>query len=126
MINDIVADALARIKNAVMRESKEVTLINSKLVKSILDVMKQEEFIDSYEVVDNGLKVVLSYENDMPVVSNFIKVSKPGQRIYVAAKELIPVMNGRGISVISTSQGVMTGALAKSKGLGGEYICKIW
>jgi small subunit ribosomal protein S8 len=60
------------------------------------------------------------------VVKNFIRVSKPGQRIYVSNTEIVPVLNGRGISIISTSSGVMTGAMAKGQNLGGELICKIW
>lgn len=128
MSNDIVADTLARLKNAVLRKKESVVVRNSKLVRGVLEILKTEKFINDFEMTeDDMINVTLSYlENGEPVALTFERYSKPGQRMYVSANEIIPVMNGRGISVISTSQGLMTGAMAKSKGIGGEYICKIW
>lgn len=125
-MNDLVADLLARIQNSIMRKEREVSVISTKMNKEILRVLKQEEMIGNFEEKDGMLEVELLYEDKEPVVSHFAKVSKPGQRIYVSKKEIIPIMNGRGISIISTSAGLMSGAMAKSKGLGGELICKIW
>jgi len=127
MITDFVADTLARIKNAVMRRSQEVEVKKSNLVISVLKILKKEEFIVNF--VDNeigGVTVTLAYDDGEPVVENFKKVSKPGLRVYYSVKDIKPVVNGRGIAVISTSEGVMTGAMAKSRGLGGEVICNIW
>lgn len=127
MVNDTVADTLARLKNAVERRSDAVLVYDNKMTRNMLDILVQEEFIEKYSEVEGGLDVILKYnEVGDPIVVSFERVSKPGQRIYVGSKELIPVMNGRGISIISTSKGLMTGAMAKSQGIGGEYICKIW
>ncbi|WKZ30769.1 MAG: 30S ribosomal protein S8 [Candidatus Dojkabacteria bacterium] len=125
-MSDIVADTLARIKNAVMRRHESVNVTNSKISASIVEILKQENFVEGYEIDGNDIVVSLKYAAGEPMVENFVKVSKPGQRIYVGYKDILPVMNGRGIAIISTSNGLMTGAQAKSKKLGGEYICKIW
>lgn len=125
-MNDLIADLLARIQNGIMRKKETVEVVNTKINKGILEVLKMEEMINEY--TDNGrmLEVELMYDGLQPVISHFEKVSKPGQRVYVSKKEIVPIMNGRGISIISTPQGLMSGAMAKSKNLGGELICKIW
>jgi len=89
-------------------------------------VLKNEKMIDSYEEKGNCIEVKLLYVNNEPVITKLVRVSKPGQRIYVSKQEIKPVMNGRGISIISTSEGLMSGALAKSRSLGGELICEVW
>ncbi len=126
MINDTVADFLARMQNGIMREKKEVVVLKTKMIISILEILKKEEMIQDFEIMDDHIVVKPKYSNGEAEVSKFKRVSKPGQRIYIRASEIIPVMNGRGIAIISTSQGLITGALAKSKGLGGEYICNVW
>ena len=125
-MNDQIANLLARIQNAVMRRKLTVNVPNTKTNRSILEILKTEGMAEAYTDVEREIEVDLAYENEEPVVEKFKRVSSPGQRIYVSAKEIFPVMNGRGISIISTSEGLMVGALAKSKGLGGELICKIW
>lgn len=127
MVNDIVADSLARMNNGIQRGADEIELLNSKMVLSIVEILKHEGFIDDFKVEGDTIIVNPTYnEAGDPVVRHFIKVSTPGQRMYVTSKQIIPIMNGRGISIISTSDGLMTGAMAKSKGVGGEYICNIW
>ena len=125
-MNDLIADLLARMQNSIMRKERTVKVISTKMNKEILNVLKQEEMIDGFEDKDGEIEVKLIYDENEPTVSHFTRVSKSGQRIYVSKKEITPVMNGRGISIISTSSGLMSGAMAKSKGLGGELICKIW
>lgn len=125
-MNDLIADMLIRIKNAVMRKKNSVEVPNTKINKHILEVMKNEEMIEDFEEKDRMIEVALKYDENEPVIIHLEKVSKPGQRIYVSSNEIVPVMNGRGISVISTSKGIMTGAMAKGQNLGGELICKIW
>jgi len=125
-MNDLIADMLIRIKNAIMRKKDSVEVPNTKINKNILEVMKQEEMIGDFEEKDRMIEVALKYDENEPVIIHLEKVSKPGQRIYVSSNEIVPVMNGRGISVISTSKGIMTGAMAKSQNLGGELICRIW
>jgi small subunit ribosomal protein S8 len=125
-MNDLVADMLTRIQNAIMRRKEEVAVINTKMNASILEVVKGEGMIEDYKIDDKDIVVKIAYNENEPVITKLQKVSKPGQRIYVTKKEIVPIMNGRGISVISTSKGLMTGAAAKSQNLGGEFICKIW
>ena len=125
-MNDLIADLLARIQNGIMRKKDTVLVVNTKMNKAILEVLKNEKMIDSYEEKGNCIEVKLSYVNNEPVITKLVRVSKPGQRIYVSKQEIKPVMNGRGISIISTSEGLMSGALAKSRSLGGELICEVW
>jgi small subunit ribosomal protein S8 len=125
-MNDLIADMLIRIKNAIMRKKDSVEVLNTKINKNILEVMKNEEMIEDFEEKERMIEVALKYDEGEPVIIHLEKVSKPGQRIYVSSNEIVPVMNGRGISVISTSKGIMTGAMAKNQNLGGELICEIW
>ena len=93
-MTDTTADALARMKNVVQRGYEEVEVSNTKMVVELVRILKQESFIKDYEIDDELLRVKLAYnKNGEPVVENFIKVSKPGQRIYVSKKEILPVMN---------------------------------
>ncbi len=126
MINDTVADFLARMQNGIMRNKKEVKVLKTKMIISILEILKKEGMIVDFEILDDHIIVKPIYNKREAVVSKFKKVSTPGQRIYVNVNQIVPIMNGRGISIISTSQGLMVGPLAKSKGLGGEHICNIW
>ena len=126
-MNDPIADMLTRIQNALMRKKENVDVLNTKMNAEILEVLKQEEMIEGFEIKERYIGVILKYnENEEPVITHLEKVSKSGQRIYVSYKDIVPVMNGRGISVISTSKGIMNGAMAKSEKIGGELICQIW
>ena len=125
-MNDLIADLLARIQNSIMRKERTTEVVATKMNKGLLDVLKQEGMIEDYELGEKEIEVKLVYDKNEPAISHLERVSKPGQRVYVSKKEITPVMNGRGISIISTSKGLMSGAMAKSKGLGGELICKIW
>jgi small subunit ribosomal protein S8 len=126
-MSDPIADMLTRIQNAIMRKRDTVEVLNTRMSAEVLEVLKQEEMIEDFEQKERYLEVSLKYNEDgEPEIFHLEKVSKPGQRIYVSANDIVPILNGRGISVISTSQGIMNGALAKSQNLGGEFICKIW
>ncbi|MFA5634051.1 MAG: 30S ribosomal protein S8 [Candidatus Dojkabacteria bacterium] len=125
-MNDLIADMLARIQNGIMRKKEQVDIPVTKVNREILKVIKQEGMIEDFQEKDNILIVTLKYDNGEPVITHLEKVSKLGQRIYVRYKDIVPIMNGRGISIISTSEGIMSGAMSKSKKLGGELICKIW
>lgn len=129
MVTDVLGDTLARLKNGVQRESKEILVMKSNLVLDVLKVLKKEEFISDFKETEDGRFVTVSpvyEEGGEPEASHYDRVSKPGQRVYIGSKDLKPVVNGRGIAVVSTSEGVMTGAMAKSRSLGGEYLCNIW
>lgn len=123
---DIIADALTRIRNASLREKKEVVLRKNKVIVALVDILKKEGFVDDYSHDESHVTVQLSYTNGKPVITHISRVSRGGQRQYVKASDLGLVMRGRGIGVISTSHGVMTTEDARNKGVGGEYICKIW
>ncbi|MDD3474730.1 MAG: 30S ribosomal protein S8 [Candidatus Dojkabacteria bacterium] len=127
-MNDYISDLLARLKNGIMRRKESIEIPSTKMVKEVVKVLEDEGMIESFEELESGEISVkpLYTEKGEPVIENFIRVSKPGQRIYVTHTEIVPIMNGRGISIISTSSGVMSGALAKSKKIGGELICKVW
>lgn len=125
-MNDLTADLLARLKNGIERMKEEVLVPETKMNLEILRVLKEEEMISGYTKTDEGIVVEIIYDGKEPMVTQFKRVSSPGQRIYISSKDITPVMNGRGISIISTSKGLMSGAMAKSKKLGGELICKIW
>lgn len=125
-MNNLTADLLARIQNGIQREKETVLVPKTKMNIEILKVLKLEEMIGEFEEVEEGVSVTLIYDEKESLLTKLTMVSKPGQRIYISSKEITPVMNGRGISIISTSKGLMTGAMAKNENLGGELICKVW
>ena len=125
-MNDLIADLLARLQNGIERMKETVLVPKTKMNMEILRVLKEGELIGEYLETDEGVSVEILYDGKEPLVSTFKRVSSPGQRIYISSKDITPVMNGRGISIISTSKGLMSGAMAKSKKLGGELICKVW
>jgi len=124
--NDILADSLTRIRNAVQTSKETVVLANTKLVLELLKVLSNQHFIDGYTVNEADEVVVNLKVDGVYKFSELIRVSKPGVRKYMTAKELAPVKGGRGLAVLSTSKGVMSSYQAKKEGIGGEYLCKIW
>jgi len=122
---------LTRIRNALAVRRDWVVAPSSKAKEAIVKILKDEGFVGDYEVVRDGvremLRIRLRYDSDNnPAVSGLRRVSKPGLRIYVDKKELPRFYGGRGLSIISTSQGVMTGQEAWRKGIGGELLCYVW
>lgn len=131
MVNDVIADFLSRIRNAQQRKKEIVEIQSSKMVESLAKILKEEGFVSNYGVKEvdgrNVLSVELKYDKKgRPAISELKRVSKPGVRKYRGYKELKPVMNGMGISILSTPKGVITGKQAISHKVGGEYICDIW
>ena len=123
---DTVSNALSKIQNACMTKSNTVELKSNKVVKEIVRILKEENFIDDYSIKDRVIAVELGYVNKESKITHIEKVTNPGRRIYISGKDLKPVLNGRGIAIVSTSKGIMSGDDAKMKNIGGEYICKIW
>lgn len=123
---DIVADALTRLRNAAKLNEKEVVLPRSKTVHAIADILQREGFLSSVAVKEGGIEVTLAYDRGSPVICGLKRISKGGQRTYIKAIRLKPVLEGRGIGIITTSKGVMTTEDAQKLHLGGEYICEIW
>jgi len=127
-MNDHISDLLARLQNGIMRKKETIEVPKTKMILEILKVLEQENMIEAIEEMEEGKIGVfpLYFEDETPVVEHFTRVSKPGQRIYVSSGDITPVLNGRGINIISTSSGLMSGAMAKSKNIGGELICRVW
>lgn len=130
---DPIADMLTRIRNAQAVGHATVDIPFSKIKFSLAEILVKEGFIKNAGKKDRGAKrrieIELLYEdkkNTTPKIGQLKRISKPGKREYVRAKDIRPVLGGRGISIISTSKGLMAGKEAKKKGLGGEILCEIW
>ena len=134
--NDPIADMLTRIRNAVRAEHPQVSMPSSKMKISIAKILVEEGFIGNYEVTEDkdlvhktltlDLKYVGVRRTKRSVITNLERISLPGQRIYTGKDEIPYVLSGMGISILTTSQGVMTGRSAKKLGVGGELVCKVW
>ena len=131
MITDPIADMLTRIRNALVARHESVEVPLSKMKKSIADILTEEGFINGYEVVEGEvqsvMKVNLKYgPNNEKVISGIKRISKPGLRVYANSENLPVVLNGLGIAIISTSQGVMTDKKARAAHIGGEVLAYVW
>ena len=127
---DQIANLITRIRNAILVGKNEISVPSSKLKVAVLEGLKKSNFIASYEVKASEprdiLKVKIAEEGEIARINEIEKVSKPGRRVYVAANEIPKVKSGRGIVLISTSKGIMTGAEAVKSRLGGEILVKVW
>ena len=128
-MSDPIADMLTRIRNGQMVEKTSVKMPASKVKKAIAQVLKDEGYIDDFQVHDNDglpvMEVALRYYAGRPVIEKIERISRPGLRIYKGRDELPRVMNGLGVAIVSTSQGVMTDRKARSLGVGGEVLCVV-
>ena len=128
-MSDPIADMLTRIRNAQRVEKAEVTMPASKLKAAIAQVLKDEGYIDGFQVVDRDgkpeLRIGLKYYAGRPVIERLERVSRPGLRIYRGRDAIPQVMNGLGVAIVSTSRGVMTDRKARSQGVGGEVLCYV-
>lgn len=130
-LTDPIADMLTRIRNAAKAKFKSVEIPGSKIKIEIARVLKEEGFIRNYKFVEDGkqglLKLYLKYENNLPnVILGLERVSKPSRRVYVGSDDIQPVLNGMGIAILSTSEGIMTDKQAREKHIGGELLCNVW
>ena len=126
---DPIADFLTRIRNAQMARHETVNIPNSKVKRSILDVLLDEGYISGYtadDSVKSTLQVDLKYHNGKPVIEEIARVSRPGLRIYKECEDLPSIRGGLGIAVVSTNRGVMTDAKARAAGVGGEVLCTVF
>jgi small subunit ribosomal protein S8 len=128
MFNDPISDMLTRIRNAVTARRSVISMPYSKIKEAIAAILKKNGYIVEYSVTEaNGFKSLeLILPEDSETITSLIRVSKPGRRVYVASSDIPTVLGGRGIVIVSTSNGLMTGRDARRKGLGGELICKVW
>ena len=128
---DPIADMITRIRNAQLRTLNTVIIPNSKFRAKILDVLKVEGFISDYKFISNtknkgSLRVDLKYYNGLPVIKEIKRLSKPGRRIYTKADSIPKIQSGLGITIVSTSMGIMSDNDARSKNIGGELICSVF
>ena len=131
MVTDPIADMLTRIRNANQMRYKEVEVPASNLKIEIARILKEQGFISDYKIKKNNVQniIVLSLkygQNKERVITGLKRISKPGLRVYVKATEVPRVLNGLGIAIISTSQGVMSDKEARNASLGGEVLAYIW
>ena len=130
-LTDPIGDMFSRIRNGQMRSLNSIDIPSSNFRKNILKILKEEGYIKDYyiEKSENNkikLKINLKYYEGDPVIKEIKRISKPGRRVYSRANSIPRVMNGLGLAILSTPQGVMTDAEAKKKNIGGEIICKVF
>ena len=133
MMNDLIADALTRIRNAAMRKLEVTTLIHSNTVEAVCNVLKEKEYIEDCKVVETEnspkktITVTLKYDdNDNSVINEVKRISKSGRRVYKNASELKSFKNGYGTIIVSTNKGVISNDEAYKLNVGGEALCSIW
>jgi small subunit ribosomal protein S8 len=129
MFNDSIADLLTRIRNAGTARRTHLAMPYSKMKEQVARILQANGFIEDVKVVspDAGFKSLeLTLSTNPETITQLTRVSKPGRRVYTSAKDIPLVLGGRGLVIVSTSGGVMTGRDARKKGLGGELICRVW
>lgn len=133
-MTDPISDMLTRIRNGVMAGHALVGMPSSRIKAAIAAILKEEGFIEDYEVVEDGpfkvLRIQLKYVGERrerrPVISGLERVSSPGRRVYAKRSEIPWVLSGLGTAILSTPKGVMSGRRARQMGVGGEILCKVW
>jgi small subunit ribosomal protein S8 len=130
-ISDPIADMLTRIRNGIRAKHPKVDVPLSKLKTELARILKDEGYIVNYKIVDEAnhkaIRVYLKYTPaNEPVISHLERVSRPGCRVYVGAREIPKVLGGMGINILTTPKGLMTGRAARQAGVGGELLCQIW
>jgi len=135
-VNDPIADMLTRIRNGVMSSQSVVAMPHSTIKAEIARILKEEGFIEGYEVVEGdkpcmkALRVKIKYVGERrersAVITGLERISRPGRRVYTQKQDIPWVLAGMGIAILSTPKGVMTGQKARQLGIGGEVLCKVW
>jgi small subunit ribosomal protein S8 len=131
MVNDPLGDMIARIKNAATRRRSKVLTPASKLRQRVLDVLQEEGYIRGYSVLEEPgefpqFEIELKYYDGQPVIAEISRVSTPGRRVYSSIRDLKPIKNGLGISILSTPKGVMSDSAARDQNVGGEVLCRVY
>lgn len=130
-MTDPIADMLTRIRNALQASHESVDIPSSKLKLSLAKVLKSEGYVKNFKIVSDGrhrqIRIFLKYSDQgVPVISGLKRVSKPSCRVYAGYEDIPKVLNGFGVNIVSTSQGLLTDAQARQKRLGGEVLCSVW
>ncbi|GIT09976.1 MAG: 30S ribosomal protein S8 [Candidatus Neomarinimicrobiota bacterium] len=130
-MTDPIADYCTRIRNGYSSKKRWIDIPSSELKKRISLVLKEEGYIDNFVFVNKeskkeDIRIFLRYDNDVPAITTIEKISKPGKRVYVSVGDIPRVLNGLGISVISSSRGVVSNKVARELKVGGELLCNVW
>ncbi len=129
-MTDPISDLLARIRNAHIASHDRLDVPTSKLKTELCKVLEREGYIERHEAVESEprdlIRIFLKYHDGEPVIRHMGRVSKPGRRVYKRSDDIKPVLNGLGIGIVSTSQGLLTDAEARERRVGGEVLCEIW
>lgn len=138
-MTDPIADMLTRIRNALAVKKPDIVLPYSQIKFDIAKILEKEKWVNKVEVIGQGpisiipeanfkqIKITLKYnDKNQPLIKSLKRISKPGQRIYVKKDKIPSILSGLGLTILSTSSGLMTGKEARKKGVGGELICEIW
>lgn len=132
MMNDLIADALTRIRNAAMRRLEVATLLHSNTVVGVVNVLLQKEYIAGFKVIDGQnnkktIQVELKYDDkEKSAINEIVRVSKPGRRVYKPASEIKNFKNGYGTIILSTNKGIIANDEAFAANVGGEVLCTVW
>ena len=132
MVTDPIADLLTRIRNGHMAAHDKVDIPSSRLKQAVVRILKEEGYIKNFKVVENKdrfrtIRVYLKYDpTGKPIINGLTRVSTPGRRVYAGKSEIPKVLNGLGISILTTNRGIMTDKKAESIGVGGEILCNVW
>ena len=129
--SDPIADMLTRVRNALTARHQKVDVPSSKLKMEIARILKEEGFILNYKMAEDGaqktIRLYLKYTTaNQPAIAKIERVSRPGCRVYVGAKEIPRVLGGLGVNILTTPRGLMTGRDARKENLGGELLCQVW
>ncbi len=125
--SDPISDMLTRMRNAMMARKSSVSLPYSKIKAAIAQILKDNGYIASVKVEENGVFKQLTVEfGPSDAITNLTRLSKPGRRVYTSREDIPLVLSGRGMVIVSTSSGVMSGREARKRGLGGELICRVY
>ncbi len=129
--SDPIADMLTRVRNAVLARKKDVEIPSSRVKVDIAKILKEEGYIKNYKVADDGkqgvLNISLKYgESNINAITGLRRVSKPGCRVYCTRDDVPKALDGLGVALISTSQGIITGKRCEELGIGGEVLCHVW
>jgi len=127
---DLIADVFTMVRNAIMAKKESLDVPRSNTITSIVEILKNENYIDNFKLMEDKkqgkVRIYLKYTKGAPAIRNIKRISKPGLRVYVQRDEIPYVLRGRGLAVISSSQGVLTDSQAREKGVGGEVLAYVW
>jgi small subunit ribosomal protein S8 len=129
-MTDPIADMIIRVKNAFMANKTEVSIPHSKVKEAIAKILEAEGYVESFEVEptkpQRTINVKLKYVGKIPAITEVRRMSKPGRRVYSTVKDIPKALGGYGVTIVSTSRGVVTGSQARKMNIGGEVLCQIW